>query len=199
MLALNPRPFFPGLLPKTTRALVPVAATLASSCTFSRSRNLAWCLLPLLLPHSHPFQRLWLLHSLCTTPSNTHPLSSIGYHKRVASPRSSFNNSKVRENHRRQRPGIHHRARRQSNYQSSFETPPKHDCRCPSCARDGLPLFSLAELLRTCTELWLTILQLSTTNNHKMSLKYFAPVVAIAAGRVAGKRRIAYNRQKHSR
>jgi hypothetical protein len=152
--------------------------------------------------HLHPSNAFGSYTRCASTFNHSRPPSSIGYYKRATSPHSSFNNTKVRLIHHRRRFRVPPTSTRAvSAAITSFETAPKHNRRHTNhVLADGLPLSSLAEQqLKLRTEPKLTILQLSTTHNPKMSLKYFAPVVAIAAGRVAGKRRCAHNGQNHKR
>jgi hypothetical protein len=104
MHRLNPRPFFPGLLPKSR--LRSCSSHTCPSCTFSLALGtwlLGVCFLFFFFIHLHPLERLWLLHSLCIQLFHHTPPSSIGFYKRAASPHSSFNNSKVSDVQRHER------------------------------------------------------------------------------------------------
>jgi hypothetical protein len=77
MRPLNLAPSFPASSPKL--ALVPVAATPDPFVhLLTRSRNLAWCLLPLLLltcTHPTPLAPTLAVHPPSTTHAHLHPLA----------------------------------------------------------------------------------------------------------------------------
>jgi len=152
----------------------------------------------------HSLERLWLLHSLCThlfIPTTKH--TSIGYHTSLASPtaaliipRSVSTNStstihpSLHQDHRE------HAATVITRFCDTFpitsETRPP--ARVKRSTTQPAPIANNTATKLPCRP------QTDPPSSYprpiipKMSFKYLAPVVAIAAGRVAGKRRFANNK-----